>query len=115
MLSDDSLQFFRNLAYGLVPGDPLKLISHLLERKEHPVFVMLMKGNVDRDTPESDRRLKDNQLAWVDQLVEKGLLKKQFNTTLFTAGDSRDPELAGIWGAVVGSFLTLLATLSAIP
>ena len=73
---------------------------------------MLMKGKMGRDAPESERRLKDNQLAWLDQLAEKGLLKKRFNTTFFTAGDSRDPELAGIWGAVSGSFLTLIVTLS---
>jgi phosphate transport system permease protein len=73
---------------------------------------MLMKGRVKRDAPESDRRLKDNQLAWIDQLVEQDRLEKRFNTTFFTAGDSRDPELAGIWGAVVGSFLTLIVTLS---
>ena len=73
---------------------------------------MLMKGKMDRDAPQSDRRLKDNQLDWIDQLAEQGLLEKRFNTTFFTAGDSRDPELAGIWGAAVGSFLTLIVTLS---
>jgi phosphate transport system permease protein len=72
---------------------------------------MLMKGHVDRKTPESDRRLKDNQLAWIDRLIEQGRIEKRFNTTLFTAGDSRDPELAGIRGAVVGSLLTLTVTL----
>jgi phosphate transport system permease protein len=30
----------------------------------------------------------------------------------FTSGDSREPELAGVWGAVVGSFWTLLVTLA---
>ncbi len=73
---------------------------------------MLLKGNIDRDMPESDRRLKDNQLRWIDQLIEQGQLKKRFNTTFFTSGDSRDPELAGIWGAVVGSFFTLIVTLA---
>jgi phosphate transport system permease protein len=36
----------------------------------------------------------------------------KFNKTFFTTGDSREPELAGILGAVKGSFLTLLITLS---
>ena len=35
----------------------------------------------------------------------------KFNTTFLTHGDSREPEKAGIWGAVVGSFFTLLITL----
>ena len=72
---------------------------------------MLLKGNIERDVPESERRLNDNQLRWIDQLIEQGLMKTRFNTTFFTAGDSRDPELAGIWGAVSGSFLTLIVTL----
>ena len=38
-------------------------------------------------------------------------MEKKFNTTFFTAGDSREPELAGILGAMMGSFYTLLVTL----
>lgn len=72
---------------------------------------MVVKGHVDRGVPESDRRVKDNQLAWIDRLQEQGRLEKRFNTTFFSAGDSREPELAGIRGAVAGSFYTLLVTL----
>jgi phosphate transport system permease protein len=71
-----------------------------------------LKGHIDRDAEESDRRLNDNQIAWVDQLVKEQRTEKRFNTTFFTAGDSRDPELAGIWGAAVGSFFTLIVTLA---
>ncbi len=62
-------------------------------------------------TPESSRRLKDHALAWAWDLQQQGQLEKRFNTTFFTAGDSREPELAGIWGAAVGSFYTLIITL----
>jgi phosphate transport system permease protein len=72
---------------------------------------MLIKGQSGRDTPEEERRLKDNQLLWLDRLSQEGRIQKQFNRTFFTAGDSREPEQAGIWGAVVGSFLTLVVTL----
>ena len=72
---------------------------------------MLIKGHFDRQAPEGERRIKDKQLAWIDQLAAEGRIKKKFNTTFFTAGDSREPELAGIWGAVVGSFFTLVITL----
>ncbi|MDH3738995.1 MAG: phosphate ABC transporter permease PstA [Alphaproteobacteria bacterium] len=72
----------------------------------------LNKGQISRDVVESDRRVKDNQIAWFDALAEEGRVRRSFNTTLFTAGDSREPELAGIWGAAVGSFLTLLVTLA---
>ena len=72
---------------------------------------MLIKGNVDRTLPEGERRLKDVQLKWIDRLQAEGRIEKRFNRTFFTAGDSRDPELAGIWGAVAGSFFTLVITL----
>lgn len=73
---------------------------------------MLMKGKIDRDLPEANRRLKDKQLAWIDELLASDKLEKKFNTTFFTSGDSREPELAGILGAAKGSLLTLLITLS---
>jgi phosphate transport system permease protein len=73
---------------------------------------MLIKGHIDLNLPESDRRIKDNQLAWIDALRSDGRIEKRFNTTFFTAGDSREPELAGIRGAVSGSFFTLLICLS---
>ena len=72
----------------------------------------LNKGQIPRDVVESDRRVKDNQIGWFDALVEDGRVRRSFNTTLFTSGDSREPELTGIWGAAVGSFLTLIVTLA---
>ncbi len=72
---------------------------------------MFVKGHIDRNISQRDRRVKDNQIGWIDQLESEGRLQKRFNTTFFTAGDSRDPELAGIWGAAVGSFYTLMVTL----
>ena len=73
---------------------------------------MLMKGHIDRNLPEDERRLDDDQISWVDRLLELGRIEKRFNKTFFTAGDSREPELAGIRGAVVGSFFTLVVTLA---
>lgn len=73
---------------------------------------MLMKGHIERNVPEADRRLNDMQISWVDQLLRDDRIKKRFNTTFLTSGDSREPELAGIWGAACGSFFTLLITLA---
>lgn len=70
-----------------------------------------LKGNVDVDLPESDRRVKDNQIAWIEALRAEGAVKKRFNWTFLTAGDSREPELAGIRSALMGSLYTLLITL----
>lgn len=72
---------------------------------------MLMKGHIDRALPEDRRRLKDTEIALVDQMIEQGGIRMRFNTLFFTAGDSREPELAGIRGAVTGSLLTLMVTL----
>jgi phosphate transport system permease protein len=69
------------------------------------------KGNIDRDLPEDDRRIKDYQLEWLDDLQANGDVDKRFNTVLFTAGDSREPEQAGVLGALMGSFYTMLVTL----
>ena len=73
---------------------------------------MLLKGHFDLNVPESERRIKDIQLAWVDRLKSENRIEKRFNRTFFTAGDSREPELAGILGAVMGSVYTLLVTLA---
>ena len=75
-------------------------------------YDMLHKGNVDRTLPEADRRLSDKQIGWFDRLAAEGRVESRFNVTFFTAGDSREPELAGIWGAAMGSFFTLMVTLS---
>jgi len=69
-----------------------------------------LKGQVDVSLPEAERRLKDHQIAWLDKLKAEGRVDERFNTTFFTAGDSREPELAGIRAALSGSFLTLLVT-----
>ncbi len=74
-------------------------------------YDMLHKGNVDRTLPEADRRLSDKQIGWFDRLVADGRVESRFNATFFSAGDSREPELAGIWGAAMGSFFTLVVTL----
>lgn len=58
-----------------------------------------------------DSRLSDLQRMWVEQFESAGDTEKRFNASLFTSGDSREPELAGIWSAVVGSFFTMIVTL----
>jgi len=72
---------------------------------------MYMKGNVTKDIPEDSRRLKDNSIGWIDQLTDQGQVEKRFNDVFFSAGDSREPEQAGIKGAMMGSFYTLLVAM----
>ena len=56
-------------------------------------------------------RLTSEQVKWIDQLHSKGLITLKFNTKFFERGDSREPEQAGIKGALIGSFFTLILTL----
>jgi phosphate transport system permease protein len=72
---------------------------------------LLAKGHIERSLPEDQRPLTSEQIAWVDKLVAEDALELRFNTNFVTGGDSREPEKAGIWGAVVGSFFTLVLTL----
>lgn len=72
---------------------------------------MLMKGNIDMDQPEANRRIKDKQYERIRTLEYGGRLQMRFNKTFFTSGDSREPELAGILSAAKGSFYTLVITL----
>jgi phosphate transport system permease protein len=72
---------------------------------------LVMKGKVSRAVPESDRSISDQQLTWIEALEAGGRLELRFNRVFFSKGDSREPEQAGVWGAVLGSVLTLLVTL----
>ncbi len=67
----------------------------------------LIKGAIDTDKPQDQRRISDQELAWVTQLQDLGQIRKVFNTGFFTSGDSREPELAGILSALMGSILSL--------
>ena len=77
---------------------------------------LYLKGEISRDVPQEQRRLNDRQLAWLDRMKTEGVIGSHFNTALFTNGDSTQPEIAGVLGAVVGSALMLMVTaLIAIP
>jgi len=72
---------------------------------------VFVKGDIKRSTPSAERRINDRKIAWIDALQAQGRVERHFNTQFFSAGDSREPELAGIWGALMGSIYTLLLTL----
>jgi phosphate transport system permease protein len=71
-------------------------------------FDQLNKGSISRDVAETERRVSDKQIEWFDQLKSEGRVSTPFNWGLFFNADSRFPELAGLAGAVVGSFYALL-------
>ena len=91
-------------------------------------FDQVLKGNIDPavgfdalrtgstaipwSLPPGERLITDKQGGYLQQLVRQGVVEGSFNVWFFTNGDSRQPELAGIWGAAVGSFFTLIITLA---
>ncbi len=57
-------------------------------------------------------RTNEKQQQWTQSLIDAGQIELRFNSNFFTSGDSREPEQAGIGGAVVGSLFTLFITLA---
>jgi phosphate transport system permease protein len=75
-----------------------------------------LKGYIGRDTPEDRRALSNQQIGWIDQLAEKDIIAKRFNTGLFVNGASSVPETAGLGVALIGSaYMMLIVVLLAVP
>ena len=70
------------------------------------------QGAVPRPREDGGGRVSLQQLAWMDQLEREGFLHTAFARDLFLNSDSREPEIAGIFGGVVGSALMLVVTLA---
>ncbi|MGJ8527774.1 phosphate ABC transporter permease PstA [Maritalea sp.] len=64
------------------------------------------------DVVESNRKFSDQEIVWTDKLVDLGYVRSGFNSIFFTRGASREPEMAGVLGAAIGSALTLIITLA---
>ncbi len=61
-------------------------------------------------SPENARKVTDSQIIWLETLRAEEAVQTTFNWRFFSAGDSREAELAGVWGAVVGTLFTMLVT-----
>ena len=67
----------------------------------------------DVETPgEAGARIDRAQAQWIKKLTDNKRIEKRFNFSFFTNGDSREPELAGVKGALTGTILTMLVTLA---
>ncbi len=71
-----------------------------------------VKGNIPRDVSEDKRKISDRQITWIDDLRARGVLSSRFSLDVLTGNNSRQPEQAGMWGALIGSLLTMLVTLA---
>lgn len=108
----------RSLSRMLSPGAELDVRQYLIDypgkvggtvTMEVPLssdFDQLYKGHLPRTGKHI--RFTEQQLQWYDRLVKDGVIHYRFHLHFLFGGDSRYPELAGIGGAVVGSFYALL-------
>lgn len=113
LVSNGAAQTLRKM----VLKDP-SLIGEILhvEVAAGPAVDTVYHGDVDRHASQTDRSVSDRQLQWIDRLVSEDKVAQRFNASFFTSGDSRNPEQAGILGAMVGSFFTIIVTvLLALP
>ena len=72
---------------------------------------VLADDQVDQYLKGHYNKLKDKNITLVDELYAQGLIEKRFNTVFFTNGDSKIPEYAGLYSAMIGSVLTLIITM----
>ncbi len=72
----------------------------------------LLRGFIKRETPEADRRINDFTISIVDKWSDSGLISYELSDYLFFGSASRDAEMAGIKGALIGSLLTLVICVS---
>ena len=83
---------------------------------EAGTYVLVAHTNVDMYVKGVYDKLTDSQREIVDILISDGKIYRTWNWSFWTNSDSRSPEIAGIWGAMVGTFYTIgLALMFAFP
>ena len=120
----DGRQERRTARSIISPGSDSRLIDYL---RDHPELFgksfmfkfavdddvdTYLRGYIDRDVPEEDRRLKNLAIDYVDILKSEDRITYELSDYLFFGSASRNAEMAGIKGAFIGSILTLLVCLS---
>lgn len=94
----------------------LRLLPQIVEK--HPEYMnttrsiwVVATGDVDQYVKNKPNTLNEAAKEYVDSLMAEGKLRKSFNTGFFTRGDSKLPEIAGIFSAAVGTLLVLVITM----
>lgn len=88
--------------------DLIGTIETIAVLADDDVDIFIKSAESERET----RRLDHRAQIWARDLEASGEISRKWNASLFTAGDSREPEQAGVWAAVTGSFFTMLVTLA---
>ena len=87
-----------------------------IDIKESGTYTLIAHTNVDMYVKGVYDKLSNTQRKVVDKLISEEKIYKTWNWSFWTNADSRSPEIAGIWGAVVGTFYTItIALLFAFP
>ncbi|MGB3812969.1 MAG: phosphate ABC transporter permease PstA [Shinella sp.] len=109
LISDSVRVQFRNL----VTADPSIIgTTQQVTFLAHGDLDSAFKGQIDLEVAESNRKVSDRQVGWMNQLAESGALAKHFNTGLFVNGASSRPEAAGVGVAIIGSLYMMLIVLA---
>ena len=66
-----------------------------------------LRGFISRDTPESERRINNQMIAYIEDLKIQGRISYRLSDYLIFGSASRNAEMAGIKGAFIGSLFTL--------
>jgi phosphate transport system permease protein len=115
--------------YGLLDRDLSRLVSRAWLRnlpsdiEKNPQWVgttqtfwALLNAEADQHVKGKQSRLRENLKAKIEEMVIQGDIEKRFNVIFFFTGDSKIPENAGFYSAIVGSVLTMLVTMTlAVP
>jgi len=72
---------------------------------------VLADDQVDQYLKDHHYKLKRKDRSLVDDMKAHGQIEQRFNAIFFKNGDSKIPEFAGLFSAMVGSILTLIITM----
>ena len=99
--SEISSQAWREVATAVIEDPAILRQSVVFELPASADLASAYRGEGDPETRE---------LA--QQLEEKGLIGRNFDTGFLSRADATDPQQVGIWGALKGSILTMIITLA---
>lgn len=110
--------------YAAVDGKTMRIISRAWLRdlpayvEAHPELMgktvelwALSDDEVDQYLKDHYNKLSASQKETVNMMKANGDIEVRFNSHFFSHGDSKIPEYAGFWSAIVGSLLTMLVTM----
>lgn len=106
---DEDIRYF--VSRGRLRTIPLEIEKHPELMGTTQTEWVIADAEVDQYLKGKSNRLKPKQKRFIDSLKANDRVKLAFNTGFFARGDSKLPEIAGIFAAVVGSIYVLSLTL----